>query len=63
MQGVRFKVITGNDQDIFQERLNRFVEELPENVVLVDVKFSVAEGPSPLFAALVQYKEVEVWKE
>jgi hypothetical protein len=63
MQGVRFKVITGNDPDIFQERLNRFVESLPEDVVLVEVKFAVAEGSSPLFAALVQYKEVEAWKE
>jgi hypothetical protein len=36
MQGVRFKVITGNDPDIFQERLNRFVESLPEDVVLVE---------------------------
>jgi hypothetical protein len=63
MQGVRFRVITGNDPDIFQERLNRFVESLPEDVVLVEVKFAVAEGASPLFAALVQYKEVEAWKE
>jgi hypothetical protein len=37
MQGVRFKVITANDPDIFQERLNRFVEDLPEEVVLVEV--------------------------
>ncbi|MCS6867952.1 MAG: hypothetical protein NZ846_07785 [Thermus sp.] len=63
MEGVRFKLITGNDPDIFQERLNRFVQDLPENVVLVEVKFSVAEGPSPLFAALLQYKEVEAWRE
>jgi hypothetical protein len=63
MQGVRFKVITANDPDIFQERLNRFVEELPEEVVLVEVKCSVAEGSSPLFAALEHYKEVEAWKE
>ncbi|WP_243031131.1 hypothetical protein [Thermus altitudinis] len=63
MQGVRFKVITANDPDILQERLNRFVEDLPEDVVLVEVKFSVADGPSPLFAALVQYKEVEAWRE
>lgn len=63
MRGVRFKVITANDPDILQERLNRFVEELPEEVVLVEVKFSVAQTPSPLFAALVHYKEVEAWKE
>lgn len=63
MRGVRFKVITANDPDILQERLNRFIENLPEDVVLVEVKFSVADGPSPLFAALVHYKEVEAWKE
>ena len=63
MQGVRFKVITANDPDILQERLNRFVEELPEEVVLVEVKFSVTQTSSPLFAALVHYKEVEAWKE
>ncbi|MFN4071255.1 MAG: hypothetical protein ACK4HT_06840 [Thermus caldifontis] len=63
MQGVRFKILTANDPDILQERLNRFVEDLPEDVVLVEVKFSVAGGASPLFAALVHYKEVEAWKE
>lgn len=63
MQGMRLKVVTANDPDIFQERLNRFLQDLPEDVVVVDVKFAVAEGPSPLFAALVQYKEVEAWKE
>ncbi|TBH20560.1 hypothetical protein [Thermus thermamylovorans] len=63
MQGVRFRVITANDPDIFQERLDRFVQDLPEDVVLVEVKFSVAEGPPPLFAALVQYKEVQAWGE
>lgn len=63
MQGVRFKVITANDPDVFQERLDRFVQGLPEEVVLVEVKFSVAEGSPPLFAALVQYKEVQAWGE
>lgn len=62
MQGVRFKVISANDPDILQERLNRFVEELPEDVVLVEVHFSVGGGPSPLFAVLVHYKEVERWE-
>lgn len=62
MQGVRFRVISANDPDILQERLNRFVEELPENVVLVEVRFSVSGGASPVFAVLVQYKEVERWE-
>jgi hypothetical protein len=63
MQGVRFKVITGNDPDIFQERRNRPTPTLPHHAGLVEVKFAVAAGPSPLFAALVHYKEVEAWKE
>lgn len=62
MQGVRFKLISANDPDIFQERLNRFVEELPENTLLVEVRFSAQASP-PLFAALIQYKEVQAWEE
>ncbi len=63
MQGVRFRILTANDPDILQERLNRFVEGLSEDTVLVEVRFAVSAGPSPLYAVLVQYKEVESWKD
>ncbi|PZA05873.1 MULTISPECIES: hypothetical protein [unclassified Meiothermus] len=64
MEGVRFRVITANDPDIFQERLNRFIEELAEDTVLVDVKFTTsAQGNQALYTALVQYKIVETWKD
>ncbi len=62
MQGVRFKVISANDPDILQERLNRFVEELPENTLLVEVQFTAQSSP-PLYAVLIQYKEVQAWTE
>lgn len=64
MGGVRFRVITANDPDIFQERLNRFVAELAEDTVLVDVKFAAnAQGGQATYTALVQYKTVEAWKD
>ncbi|MGQ9511347.1 MAG: hypothetical protein ACUVS9_05535 [Thermaceae bacterium] len=60
MQGVRFRIFTAQDPDLLQERLNRFVEELPEEVVLVEVRFSVGGSP-PVYAVLIEYKEVESW--
>ncbi|AWR87945.1 hypothetical protein [Meiothermus taiwanensis] len=64
MQGVQFKLISATDPDIFQERLNRFVESLPLEALLIDVKFSTSQsGSQTTYAALVQYKSVEEWKE
>lgn len=62
MKGVQFRILTAQDPDLLQERLNRFVEELPEEAILVEVRFSIG-GTPPVYAALVQYKEVEPWKE
>ncbi|MER3452049.1 MAG: hypothetical protein C4327_09630 [Meiothermus sp.] len=62
MKGVRFRILTAQDPDLLQERLNRFVSELPEEVVLVEVRFSMGGSP-PVYAVLVQYKEVEPWRE
>lgn len=64
MHGVEFKLIAAIDPDIFQERLNRFIESLPEETLLVDVKFSTSQtGSQTTYAALLQYKSVEEWKE
>ncbi|MCX8088626.1 MAG: hypothetical protein ACK40N_08360 [Meiothermus ruber] len=64
MHEVQFKLIAATDPDIFQERLNRFVENLPQEALLVDVKFSTSQtGSQTTYAALVQYKSVEAWKE
>lgn len=52
------------DPEMFQERLNRFIQDLGEDSVLVDVKFSTAQqGNQTTYSALVQYKQVENWKE
>lgn len=64
MEGVRFRVITANDPDIFQERLNRFVEELAEDTMIVDIKFATGtQAGQQIYTALVQFKTVEAWKD
>ncbi len=64
MEELRFRLVTGTDPDLFEERINRAVAELPKEAVLVDVKFSAAgEGNRTLLAALVIYKLVEPWKD
>jgi len=64
MQGMHLKVIAATDPDMFQDRLNRFVESLPEEALIVDIKFSTSTAATQtLYAALVQYKLVEAWTE
>ncbi|MCL4455662.1 MAG: hypothetical protein M1369_04645 [Deinococcus sp.] len=64
MDGPHFRLIASMDPEMFQERLNRFIQDLGEDNVLVDVKFSTAQqGNQTTYSALVQYKQVENWKE
>ncbi|MCL6527025.1 hypothetical protein [Meiothermus granaticius] len=62
MQGMHFKLISANDPDVFQDRLNRFVEGLPDEALLLEIKFSTATtGSQTAYSALLQYKAVEEW--
>lgn len=64
MQGIRFKLIAAADPDMFQDRLNRFVDSLPQDALIVDIKFSTStSGTQTMYAALVHYKSVEEWTE
>jgi len=64
MEGVRFRLVTGTDPDLFQERLNQAVSDLPEDAIIVDILFSTAHsGRVTEYSALIYYKEVETWKE
>jgi hypothetical protein len=64
MEGMRVKLISATDPDMFQERLQRFLEAMPQEAILVDIKFSTSsQGNSLAFSALVQYKSVEEWKD
>lgn len=51
----RFKVITSNSLDLFQERLDAYLQQLDRDETVVDVKFStVALGETIEFSVLVQ---------
>ncbi len=64
MKEVHFRLVTGTDPDLFQERLNRAVADLPDDTIIVDVLFSTAHsGRVAEYSALIYYKEVEPWKD
>jgi hypothetical protein len=58
----RFKLISSNNFDLFEERLNEFAESLPMNNVIVDIKFATAALHTTVeYSALVQYQQAEGW--
>lgn len=64
MEGLHLKLISASDPDVFQERMNRFIEGLPDEALIVDIKFSTApNGSQTQYSALIQYKAVEEWKD
>ena len=64
MDEVAFRLVTGSDPELSQERLQRAVEALPKDAVLVDVKFSTAaDAERVTYSALLYYKIVESWND
>lgn len=60
----RLKLVTANEASLFQERMQRFLEELPSNALIVDVKFSsTSVGDSLVYSALVHVQLTEEWSE
>ncbi len=59
----KFKVITSNSLELFEERLNDFVEQMDRDEMIVDVKFATTALASTVeFSALVQYQKPESWR-
>jgi hypothetical protein len=59
----RFKLISSNNFELFEERLNEFIGSLDRDDVIVDVKFSTAALSSTVeFSALVHYQRTESWE-
>lgn len=57
----KFKLISSNNFDLFEERLNEFVESLPTEVIL-EVKFATtALNTTVEYSALVQYQQAGSW--
>lgn len=59
----QFKLISSNNFDLFQERLNEFAASLSSDVIIVDVKFSTAAlGHTVEYSALVHFQQTERWQ-
>lgn len=58
----RFKLITSNSIDRFEERLAAYLDQLDRDEMVVDVKFTTAAlGTTVEFSALVQTQKTESW--
>lgn len=56
------KLVTANDESLFQERLARTLGRLSRDDVIVDVAFSTCEVAGTLtFSALVHVQTAESW--
>ena len=63
MNTPRFKLITSNSLERFEERLHEFIDQMDRDETVVDVKFATAAlGSSVEFTALVQYQKTEAWR-
>lgn len=58
----KFKLISSNNFDLFEERLNDFVLSLDRDDVIVDVKFATTALDVTIeYSALVHYQQTERW--
>jgi hypothetical protein len=63
VENVRFKLVTANEVELFEQRINAFVDSLDRGDMIVDVAFAttaLATG-SVEFSALVRYQRTESW--
>lgn len=58
----KFKLISSNSYDLFEDRLNEFVASLSTNALIVDIRFATAALSSSVeYSALVYYQHTESW--
>ena len=58
----KFKLISSNNFELFENRLNDFIGSLDRDDVVVDVKFATAALNTTIeFSALVHYQQTESW--
>jgi len=60
----KFKLISSNNFELFETRINDFVASLERDTVIVDVKFSTtALNTTVEYSALVHYQQTEGWDD
>ena len=56
------KLVSANDYDLFERRLNDFLASLTSDEVIVDISFATAAlSGSVEYSALVHYRHTEGW--
>lgn len=59
----KFKLISSNNFDLFEERLESFVASLSTDDVIVDVLFSTSAIETTVeYSALIHYQPTEPWE-
>lgn len=61
---IKLKLIGASDADLFERRLNDFLESLDRDDLVVDVKFSTAAvGTNLEYSALIHYQATDAWND
>jgi hypothetical protein len=60
---MEFKLISAPDQDIFQQRLHDFMQNLGNGVTIGNINFSTAVMPNGevLYSVLLMYRKTQEW--
>lgn len=60
----KFRLISSNVHELFEQRLADFVDSLDRDAIIVDVQFATAvNGSSVEYSALIHYQETSAWNE
>ena len=60
----KFKLISSNNFELFETRINDFIASLDRDTIIVDVKFSTTALETTVeYSALVHYQETEGWDD
>jgi len=60
----KFKLISSNVHELFEQRLADFIDSLDRDAIIVDVKFATtSHGSSVEYSTLIHYQETKGWNE
>lgn len=60
---ITFKLVSANEQALFEERMARLLRALKESDVVADVRFDTTTGPdgTVTYSALLQLQRTQSW--
>lgn len=64
MVEAKFKLVSSNNPDLFEQRLNDLVGSLDRNDIVVDIKFATTASSVGIeYSALVHYQTTDDWQD